>query len=474
LRLDRRQLLKALGLGALVTPGWSFAQTSLAPKRVVFFVQPHGHVPSSYTMATGAPASAVGQLDLTGLAQADLSEVLRPLHPYRDRLLAIDNLAHTNALEDIAHVVASGGGDINNHNVAVADLLSGARAAQRPGFPCTGGAITIDQVLAQRTAGPGRFSSRVWGGDYIPNQAVAPFSFLGPSQATPVVKSPQAAFADLLGPTPDPRPRQAALEKLRPSMLNAVGAEYAAVAARLGREGREKLEAHRALVSDLERSLTMQRPLACDTAFDATGVATRQFMRLIRMAFACDLARVVTYAAPVPSCPEFNYPANADVHASYAHASIQGATSCGQVYTQAAERAMTDLSVWYAQHLAYLLGELDAVPEGNGTVLDNTVVVWLTELGTPTHRHNGTFTVLAGGCQGFFKTGRYLRYPDLYDSPVIGSPTEWPRVGPAHNRLYVSLLNALGQSDTSFGTTVATSNTGETISLQGPLLELHA
>lgn len=474
MRLNRRQLLRALGLGALVSPTWSFAQTTAAPRRVVFFVQPHGHVPSSYTMATGAPANTVGELDLKGLAQADLCEVLRPLHSFRDRVLAIDNLAHTNVLEDIAHVVAAGGGDINNHNIAVADLLSGGRAKQVPGFPCTGGAITIDQVLAQRTAGPGRFSSLVYGGDYIPNQAVAPFSFLGPAQATPLVKSPQAAFADLVGTTPDPRPRQVALARLRPSMLDAVGAEYEAVAAKLGREGREKLEAHRALVRDLERSMAMQTPLTCDTTFDASGVATRQFMRLIRLAFACDLTRVVTYAAPVPSCPEFNYPANADVHASYAHASIQGATSCGQIYTPAAERAMTDLSVWYAQHLAYLLAELDSVPEAGGSMLDNTVVVWLTELGTPTHRHNSAFTALLGGGQGFFKTGRYLRYPDLYDSPVIGPPAEWPRIGPAHNKLFVSLLQALGQPDNSFGTTVATSNTGQTISLQGPLLELHA
>lgn len=152
---------------------------------------------------------------------------------------------------------------------------------------------------------------------------------------------------------------------------------------------------------------------------------------------------------------------------------MNGATSCGQVYTPLAERAMADLNVWYAQHFAFLLSELDGVPDGDGTLLDHTVVVWLTELGTPTHRHNDAFTVLAGGASGFFKTGRYVRYPERHDNPVAGALSEWPRIGPAHNKLFVSLLQAMGQPDTRFGTTSATSSSGEPLDLTGPLLELH-
>lgn len=134
---------------------------------------------------------------------------------------------------------------------------------------------------------------------------------------------------------------------------------------------------------------------------------------------------------------------------------------------------MADLSVWYGRHLAFLLAELDSVREGDGTLLDHTVVVWLTELGTPTHRHESAFTVLIGGGNGFFRTGRYVRYGDLHDNPVAGSLVEWPRIGPAHNKLFVSLLRAVGQPETSFGTTSATSHTGEPIDLTGALTELH-
>ena len=65
---------------------------------------------------------------------------------------------------------------------------------------------------------------------------------------------------------------------------------------------------------------------------------------------------------------------------------------------------MSDLSVWYAGFVAQLLGELDSVAEGSGTLLDHTVVVWVTELGTPVHGHSGGFTILAGGRKQLLQT----------------------------------------------------------------------
>src|SRR6185436_9479743 len=113
--------------------------------------------------------------------------------------------------------------------------------------------------------------------------------------------------------------------------------------------------------------------------FVSGGHVVRQFMRLARMAFACDLTRVVAFTAPVPQCPELGYPGDVTFHA-YAHQSVSGLTSCGQMFNSVAAQAMTDLDAWHAAHVAYLLSELDSVAEGSGTLLDHTVVVWLTEL----------------------------------------------------------------------------------------------
>jgi hypothetical protein len=178
---------------------------------------------------------------------------------------------------------------------------------------------------------------------------------------------------------------------------------------------------------------------------------------------------VVTYVAPVPQCPEFGYPADANVHASYAHGSVAGSTSCGQAYTEQAERAMTDLGSWYARHFVELLRELDAVQEGSGTLLDHTTVVWLTELATPTHQHHDVFSLLAGGGNGFFDLGRYVRYPRTLSNPHDKKGL----IGPAQNRLFVSLLQALGQSDQAFGLESSTGADGSAVSARGALSELH-
>jgi hypothetical protein len=308
--------------------------------------------------------------------------------------------------------------------------------------------------------------------DYYPNSVASPFSYLGPGQATPMVSDPQAAFTDLLGyavADGPPQSREDRLRALRPSVLDAVSEEYAAVAPELGAEGRRKLDAHRALVRDLELSLgAIGTGAKCATSFDPTAQVVRQFMQLVRLALACDLTRVVTFSAPVPQCPELGYPADATFH-GYAHQSIQGNTSCGQTYNPTAERAMTDLDAWHAAHIAYLLGELDSVSEGAGTLLDHTVVVWVTELATPTHQHHDVATVLAGGCNGFFKTGRYVRYPRTSPNPL----PQQPLTGPAHNRLHVSLLQAMGQPDTTSGMTDAVAADGTPLSLTGPLTELQ-
>ena len=481
MRFDRRQLFKALGIGAasgLVWGGGRSAFGATPPSRLVLYVQPHGHIPNAWKMdIPGGATDAFASRPLAGLAPTDLSPTLRPLYPYRDRVLAIEGLAHTSALADIEAITRAGTGDLNNHQIGVADVLTGARALQRTGTYCTGGATTIDQILAARLAAPGRFDSRVYGFDYIPNSIVSPFSYLGPGQATPMVSDPAEGFADLMGyikPAPAAGSRADLLASLRPSVLDAVAREYDLLAPRLGAEARAKLDAHRDLVRQLEASVSGGAAARCNPTFAVTpattsGARVHQFMDLIRIAFSCDLTRVVTFSAPVPPTTELNYPGDTTFHV-YAHQSIQGATSCGQMYSPIAAQAMTDLDAWHASHVAYLLQQLDSVPEGSGTLLDHTVVVWLTELATPTHLHYDTFTVLAGSCNGFFGTGRYVRYPQTQTSPMAGQPL----IGPAHNRLLVSLLQAMGQGDTTFGLTGATAIDGTRLSFAGPLDELRA
>jgi hypothetical protein len=252
---------------------------------------------------------------------------------------------------NIAEVMAAGTGDLNNHQVGVADVLTGGIALQQPGTYCTGGARTLDQELAVRGSAPGRFDSRVYGFDYIPNSVVSPFSYrvLGPRPAVPGARVPGGRDLPRLRAPVDP-----GQHGVRPDVQPT------------GRPGDD-------------------RP------------------------------RRVARRAP-----------------------------------------------------GFLLAQLDSVAEGSGTLLDHTVVVWVTELATPTHQHFDVCTLLAWGCNGFFNTGRYVRYPRTFPNPWANAPM----TGPPHNRLHVSLLQAMGQPDTSFGLTSAVAADGTALSFTGPLTEL--
>ncbi|HMR08579.1 MAG TPA: hypothetical protein PKA88_22515, partial [Polyangiaceae bacterium] len=98
------------------------------------------------------------------------------------------------------------------------------------------------------------------------------------------------------------------------------------------------------------------------------------------------------------------------------------------------------INTWYAEQFAYLLQKMSEVPEGDGTLLDNSVVLWCNELGSGnTHSRKKLPIVLAGGLGGHFKTGRFLKYAS----------------GTAHSKLLVSLMQAFGIQKDSIGTTKA-------------------
>ena len=105
--------------------------------------------------------------------------------------------------------------------------------------------------------------------------------------------------------------------------------------------------------------------------------------------------------------------------------------------TPASLDALTTIYAWYAEQLASLMDRLAAVPEGDGTLLDHTLIVWGTELGRGwDHRFDQVPFVLAGGAGGAWPTGRFLTAP-----------------GTKHNRLLVSVARAMGVPLDQFGGT---------------------
>jgi len=102
---------------------------------------------------------------------------------------------------------------------------------------------------------------------------------------------------------------------------------------------------------------------------------------------------------------------------------------------QASQNDLEKINRWYSEQFAYFLGKLDEIEEGDSTLLDNSVVVWVNELGKGnSHTRDDIPFMLAGGCQGYFDTGRHMEFD-----------------GEPHGKLLVSLCEAMGFPTDSFG-----------------------
>jgi hypothetical protein len=90
---------------------------------------------------------------------------------------------------------------------------------------------------------------------------------------------------------------------------------------------------------------------------------------------------------------------------------------------------------WYSEQAAYLLEKLNSVPEGTGTMLDNTVVLWASEFGESNGHHSTNLMwLLMGNANGYFRSGRVINCG-----------------GKSVSDVHTSLANAFGLPDQSFG-----------------------
>ena len=131
---------------------------------------------------------------------------------------------------------------------------------------------------------------------------------------------------------------------------------------------------------------------------------------------------------------------------------------------------MTAYGEVHARQVRDLLDALDAIPEGNGSVLDNTLVAWVSEMGNPAHGFNEWPVALFGG-QGL-ELGRIVNYPQVIpfyeDSLVPGVDT----VGIPHQRLLITLAQSLGVQLDALPVTVLQDVNGTSIDCTGALKEL--
>jgi hypothetical protein len=401
-------------------------QEATTPRRVVLFFTPHGTVWDNFR-PTGT------ETDFT------LSRILKPLSAFQKKLVVIEGLG----------VRDDGPGAPHTKGPA---LLFTASPLRDDGHfnreDCSGGCTfgwnsgpSFDQVMAKRMAGTTPFNSLEFGvqsGGGFPGSHII---YAADSTPIPPRQDPAKAFDELFAGQTRPEEDEARLRRHRTAVLKLVNAELSSIEPRISSADRPKVQAHRQALADLEKQLfrpipdctvptrpdTTKRP--SDSADAVPWILERQ-TELLVSALRCDLTRIASLQLRVGENDGYPYRylgVNEEHHLSTHDTSA------------AKQEEITKIYEYYAKSFNYLLTLLDAVPEGDGTMLDHTMVIWGSELGVgSTHSFAEVPFVVAGGSAFGVKTGRALRLPK----------------GTYHNRLLVSAMRFLGASDVeTFGST---------------------
>ncbi len=294
--------------------------------------------------------------------------------------------------------------------------------------------ISVDQELAKHIGSDTYLPSLELGVRAMDNEVRSRISYGGAGNPMPPVNEPLAAFQRLFGRVAELDEGQ---RQERQSVLDTVKRQYDLVRPKLASVDRQKLEQHMELVRGIEQRMGMgaggaclapERPpsLEADSEETMEHIAPLQ-LQLLATALACDLTRVASVQFST-AINEIRYP-------------WLGSTGSGHTLSHAgpsdldAREQMIVRRRWIAQQLADFMTLLDSIPEGNGSVLDNTLIVWGNELGRGnTHTHSDIPFLLAGGAGGALRMGRFLDFG-----------------GRPHGQLLVSLLQALGIDAETFG-----------------------
>lgn len=365
------------------------AAAKLPPRRFVTFFQPNGVFPKAWNV-TGEGRDFA------------LSPILEPLAEFREDMLVLSGIDSVGK----GHVKLTGA------------FLTGT--ALENGV----NGVSVDQVIARQIGRSTRFASIELGTE-PPRQGMAgddpialanTVSWSSPTQRVSPEISPRAAFDRLFRDPASPEARRAA--ENRRSVVDLV-LEDAKKLRRIA-SGRDKekideyLEGVRGVEQQIERALNPPVPewtplTAPELARPPAGIPLRKdehmrlMLDLIVLALQTDTTRVATFmSAHGFSRQNFTFLDGVkNDHHGMSHHKNQ----------EALVREYTIVSRWYAEQVRYLLARMRAIDEGNGSLLDNSIVLYGSEMKDGNgHIKEDLPLVLLGKGQGALQTGRHLAF----------------------------------------------------------------
>src|SRR5262245_595644 len=340
----------------------------------------------------------------------DLPPILQPFANVRDQINVLSGLSHLQA-----DTFGDGTGD---HPRASAVWLTGVHAYDRtqPGVEVRL-ATTVDQMIAQKVGRTSRLPSLELAVDFPTQGAcdsgdcfyVNTVSWRNPTTPNPTESHPRIVFERLFGDGGSAAARQARL-RTEGSILDSVRAEASRVTSTLGAGDKAKLGEYLDSIREVEQRIQHseaqpvdielpERPLDIPAAFD---VHTRLMLDLQTLAFRADITRVFSMIMS----RELSSRTFASIGVPEQHHAVSHHRNDPQLIAKKAK-----IDVLQAQMMAYFLEKLQAAPDGDGTLLDHSLILYGGGMGDGNlHRHADLPCLMAGKLGGAFKTGRHVNY----------------------------------------------------------------
>lgn len=412
--LPRRTFLRGMGaalalpfLDAMV-PALSAAATSASPKRLGFiYGSPNGIIQKAFVPTT------VG-------ANFELSPILSPLAPVRGQLLVLSGLAHRQA-----DSFGDGNGD---HARGTAVWLSGVHAWDRLGG---GGGdsvrlgVTVDQIAAQHLGRETPLPSLELMLEK-PTQIACDstdcffsntISWRSPTTPNPMEPHPRVVFERMFGEGGTSAQRLAQTRKTG-SLLDSVIQEVKGLQKRLGASDRTKLGEYLQSVREIEKRIQNaeatgavselalpDRPVDIPDDFDEHA---KLMFDLQVLAYQADITRVFSMLMAREGSPR-TYPQIGvpEQHHPVSHHRDDPALIAKK----------QKIDTYHIHLLGYFLERLQGTPDGDGSLLDHSMILYGGGLGDGNlHDHSNLPTLVAGRLGGQLQTGQHLAYP--VDTPM--------------------------------------------------------
>lgn len=404
--IHRRMFLRGVGttlalpfLDAMM-PAFA-AEAAAVPRRFGVMYVPNGIILDKWTPAAEG-------------ANFALSSTLKPLAAFRDHLFVLSGLDQKNA-----NARPGEGGAF--HSRACATFLTGMHPKPTEGNDMAAG-LSIDQIIAKESSKSTQLASLELAldppetsGACEPQYTCTYMNTLcwrSPTTPLPMENQPRVVFERLFGDseTTDPAARLARVREDR-SLLDAMVGEVANFNRQIGPSDRAKLSEYLDAIRDVERRIqiaekqstrelpTMTRPDAVPTSFEAYA---KLMLDLEALAFQTDLTRVVSFMVAhersVRTYSEIGVP---DSHHPLSHhrgdpKSIEN---------------LERINKFHVSLLAYLLERLKSTPDGDGSLLDHTVLLYGSGLSDGNLHTTENLPVLLAGGGLSIKGGRHITYP---------------------------------------------------------------